>query len=59
MNNYTSPVYLFCPNCGQKVMGYKTPDGAIKIMCPKCHAVIFSKKMKPTEVTLKVIPAKI
>ena len=55
MENYMTPVYLYCPNCGHKVMGYKTPDGAVKILCDRCRSVIFSKKMKQKEVTLKIV----
>lgn len=50
-----SPIRLYCPNCGHKVMGYTTSDGAVKILCDRCHTVIFSRKMKPKEVTLKIV----
>ena len=27
----TSPVRLFCANCGAKIIGYKCSDGALRI----------------------------
>lgn len=49
-----TPVQLYCPNCGQKVVGYKAADGSVRIMCPKCRSVIFSKHRNPKETTIKL-----
>lgn len=48
-------VQMFCPNCGQKVMGYKGEDGGIRITCKKCRSVIFSKLHSKKEVKMRVI----
>jgi NADH pyrophosphatase NudC (nudix superfamily) len=33
------PYYCFCPNCGQKIHGYRENEGAIKMRCIRCSAV--------------------
>ncbi len=48
-------ITLFCPNCGQKVIGYKNDDDSIRIVCKKCRSVIFSKKHKRKETMIKVV----
>ena len=50
-----TPVSLFCPNCGHKVIGYQSADGALRIICERCGSKIYSKQMKKTEVTIKFI----
>ena len=31
------PVFGYCRNCGQKIMGYRNSDGVLKVECPFCH----------------------
>lgn len=50
-----STVQMYCPNCGQKVVGYKGEDGGIRITCPRCRAVIFSKLHTKKELKMRVI----
>lgn len=51
-------VKLFCPNCGSKVVGYKSDDGAVRITCKKCRVAIFSKLKTPKELAIRVYSAK-
>lgn len=53
-----TPVKLFCPNCGNKVIGYKSDDGAVRITCSKCRVVIYSKPKNPKELAIRVISTK-
>jgi DNA-directed RNA polymerase subunit RPC12/RpoP len=50
----TSPVRLFCANCGAKIIGYKSSDGALRIDCPRCFIKIFSKQKTPREIDIKL-----
>lgn len=51
------PIHMYCPNCGHKVVGLKSADGALRIKCDRCKSVIFSKQIRKKEVTLKVVAA--
>ena len=48
------PVKMYCPNCGTKVMGFKSSDGAVKIICSRCAAKIFSKQKSKREIGIKL-----
>ena len=48
------PVQMYCPNCGHKITGYKSEDGALRIMCDRCKVVIFSKRKNVKEFAIKV-----
>ncbi len=51
-----TPVAMFCPNCGHKVIGYKSDDGALRIQCPKCKVIIYSKyHSRKQETTIRVV----
>jgi len=50
-----TPVSLFCPNCGRKIIGFKGDDGSLRIKCDTCKAVIFSKRHTRKEINLKVV----
>ncbi len=50
----TSPVRLFCANCGAKITGYRSNDGALRIDCPRCYIKIFSKQKTPREIDIKL-----
>lgn len=39
------PEMRYCRNCGQKMIGFRTSDGYLKLRCPKCNAVSVSKKI--------------
>ena len=52
------PIQMFCPNCGHKVIGLKSADGALRIVCERCKSKIFSKQIRRKEVTLKVVANK-
>ena len=49
-----SPVRMYCPNCGKKILGYKGQDGAVRTQCSKCLVVIFSKQKNKQEIDIKV-----
>lgn len=49
-----SPIRLYCPNCGKKVIGYKGVDGAVRIRCSNCFVAIFSKQKNKQEIDIKV-----
>ena len=48
------PVRIYCANCGAKVMGYKSADGALRVDCPRCMAKIFSKQKSRREIDIKM-----
>lgn len=47
-------VGLFCPNCGRKIIGYKSNDGALRVSCPKCDVKLFSKQRNRREINIKM-----
>lgn len=47
-------VQMYCANCGAKIGGFKSEDGALRICCPRCGVKIFSKKKTPKEVDIKL-----
>lgn len=49
------PVQMFCPNCGHKITGYRSDDGALRINCDRCKVTIFSKRKNVKEFNIKVI----
>ncbi|MEG9430572.1 MAG: hypothetical protein VZQ61_06610 [Christensenellaceae bacterium] len=51
------PIQMYCPNCGHKVVGLKSADSAVRIVCDRCKSTIFSKQIRKKEVTLKVVAA--
>lgn len=52
-----TPVTMYCPNCGHKVIGYKDESGGIRIQCDKCKVVLFGKHRKAKkETVIRVIP---
>lgn len=51
------PVQMFCPNCGHKIIAYKSEDGALRIECPRCQVKIFSKQKTVREVNIKMTAA--
>lgn len=53
-----NPVKMYCPNCGNKVIGYKSGDGAVRITCRKCRVVIYSKPKNPKELAIRVLTTK-
>lgn len=48
------PVQMFCPNCGKKIIGYKSKDGAVRIDCPTCRVKIFSKKKNEKRIDMEL-----
>ena len=52
------PVQIYCPNCGHKITGYKSDDGALRTKCYRCKVVIFSKRKNIKEYAIKVINPK-
>ena len=51
----SSVVQLHCPNCGKKIIGYKSADGAVRTKCPTCKVSLFSKQKSKREIDIKVI----
>jgi ribosomal protein S27AE len=49
-----TPVQMFCPNCGAKVIGYKSADGAVRMLCDRCYAAIFSKKKNERVINIQL-----
>ncbi len=49
---------MFCPQCGHKIIGYKSEDGTLKVTCDRCRAVIFSKPHKKKEMAIRVVAKK-
>ncbi|MDR1093950.1 MAG: hypothetical protein LBL66_07365 [Clostridiales bacterium] len=38
------PVYLYCPNCGHKCVGYRSRDGTAQTVCGRCGLTVASKR---------------
>ena len=49
-----SVVQMYCANCGAKVSGLKSADGAVRIECPRCMAKIYSKQKTKKEVNIRL-----
>lgn len=47
-------VQMYCANCGIRISGFKSEDGAFRISCPKCRIKIFSKQKTMREVDIKL-----
>lgn len=45
---------MYCANCGAKVAGLKSQDGALRIECPRCGVKIYSKQKNAREVDIKL-----
>ena len=52
--NEFSIVQMYCANCGAKVGGLKSADGAVRIECPRCMAKIYSKQKTKREVNIRL-----
>lgn len=50
-----TPIQMFCPNCGRKMIGYKGDDGSLRIKCKTCRVVIFSKHHTPKVIDMKIV----
>ena len=48
------PVQMYCPNCGQKITGYKSDDGALRTICDRCKVVIFSRRKNSKKFSIEV-----
>ncbi len=47
-------VKMYCPNCGQLLMGYKRADGTVFMTCGKCHVVLCSKLVSKKKASIRV-----
>lgn len=47
-------VQMYYANCGTKVAGLKSQDGALRITCQKCGIKIYSKQKNAREVDIKL-----
>lgn len=45
MQNDWKPAIRLCHNCGQKITGYRSKDGLLKLQCPICRACMVCKTM--------------
>ncbi len=50
----STPVQLYCPNCGHKVIGYKGEDGVLRIVCPLCKVYIVSKRRTKRKICMEL-----
>lgn len=48
MQNGWIPTIRICHNCGEKITGYRSKNGVLKIQCPKCRACMVCKSMSRT-----------
>lgn len=55
-NEYWIPVEWHCPNCGQKMVAYKTADEVVKAKCSRCQMVIVRRKMSRRHTRLDLYP---
>lgn len=47
-------VALYCPNCGKRLQGKREADGAARLVCSGCGAIIFSKQRSPRKLALSL-----
>lgn len=48
--DYWRPIQRYCPNCGQKVIGFKNGNNTVKMQCQRCGIVmVSSRKSRRTE----------
>ncbi len=52
------PVESVCLNCFEKVVGWTSDDGLIRIKCQRCGTVMVSKKISRTHIQVDVIAPK-
>ena len=48
-------VQMFCPNCGQKLIGFRNANGLVKIQCPRCGIVVVGRRMSRRHKRLDVM----
>lgn len=48
-------VSMFCPKCGHKITGQRHENGALKLLCNRCKAAIFSKSRGEKEFNIKIV----
>ena len=48
-------VQIYCPNCGNRIEGYRGENGVLRRTCKKCGAVVVSKQKKKNEIEVKII----
>lgn len=48
-------VQIYCPNCGNRIEGYRGENGVLRRTCKKCGAAVVSKQKKKNEIEVKVI----
>jgi len=45
---------MYCPNCMKRLMGITDENGAMRVICERCGAKIYSKQIKPQTYMMRV-----
>jgi len=48
-------VRMYCPNCGQVIVGYCARDETLRIECNRCMSKIFSKRKDKRTISTKIV----
>ncbi len=54
-NTDCKPVETECPNCHQKILAWRDPNGVAKWVCPRCRTKTVSKVMGRRHINLDII----
>ena len=52
------PFTMYCPNCGNRVTGYKNDEGVIKMDCGRCTTVLVRRFKSRRHETIDVYAPK-
>lgn len=47
-------VQMFCPNCGNLVLGYRNTKGLVKKRCERCGVLLYSKRITRRRIDIQV-----
>ena len=54
MNEAGKVKEIHCPNCMKKITGKTDENGAMRVICERCGAKIYSKQIKPQTYMMRV-----
>lgn len=53
-NAYWIKEAMYCPNCGNLVMGYRNTKGLVKKRCERCGVLLYSKRITRRRIDIQV-----
>ena len=45
---------MYCPNCMKRLTGITDENGAMRVICERCDAKIYSKQIKPQTYMMRI-----